>query len=79
MTDSERTDSLDAKHQHNREERIAEIKRWVRYIEDNPPEVWGEQLNDLVESQLQSARDSGLSAAQYERIKQAGDEWADSE
>lgn len=75
MTDSE--DSLAEKHERNREQRIAEIERWVAYIEENAPEVWGEQLNTLIESQLQSARESGVSAAQRERVRKAGREWAE--
>lgn len=72
MTDSETTDALDRKQRQNREERLAEIERWVAYIKDNPPEVWGEQLNTLIESQLESARESGLPAEHYERVEDAG-------
>lgn len=74
MTDSD--DPLAEKHERNREQRIAAIKRWATYIEENPPEVWGPQLNSLIESQLEAAQQSGVSAAQRERVREAGREWA---
>lgn len=77
MTDSETTDALERKRQRNQDQRIAEIKRWITYIEEHPPEVWGEQLNTLIESQLKSARESGLPAEHYERLADAGRDIAD--
>ena len=73
MTDS--SDPLAEKHERNREQRIAEIKRWVTYIQENPPDVWGPQLNSLIESQLEAAQQSGVSAAQRERVRAAGRDW----
>ena len=58
-------EDLDAKHEKRREQRIEAIKRWVEYIEENPPEVWGPQQNALINSQLEAARKSGISAEQY--------------
>lgn len=75
MTDSNERDALAAKHERNREQRLVEIKRWVEYVESNPAETWGEQLNRLVDSQLDAARDAGLTAEQYERVEAAGSEW----
>lgn len=77
MTDS--SDSLAEKHERNREQRRTEIERWVTYIQENPPDVWGPQLNTLIESQLEAARKSGVSAKQRERVEQAGQEWAEAE
>lgn len=77
MTDSD--DPLAAKHERNQQQRIDEIKRWVQYVEENPPEVWGKQLNSLVESQLTAARESGVSGEQYERVDAAGREWRENE
>jgi hypothetical protein len=37
MSDSNARERLDAKHERNREQRIEGIKRWVEYIESNPP------------------------------------------
>lgn len=72
MTDSDLRDALDEKHARNREQRLAAVKHWAAYIEDNPPEVWGPQQNSLVDSQLESARALGLDAEHYRRIERAG-------
>lgn len=77
MTDS--SDPLAEKHERNRQQRIAEIERWVEYIRTNPPDVWGEQLNTLIESQIEAARESGVSAAQRERVRKAGEELSERE
>jgi len=72
MSDSELLDELDEKHERDRERRFERIERWVQFIRENPPEVWGQQQNDLVDSQLKSARESGLDAAHYRRVEEAG-------
>lgn len=72
MRDSELLDALEEKHARNREQRLEAVKHWVQFIRDNPPEVWGPQQNDLVDSQLRSARELGLSAAHYRRVERAG-------
>ena len=46
----------DDKHAHNREERRRQIREWAAYVRTHPDEDWGEQVNTLVDSQLQSAR-----------------------
>lgn len=74
MTDSNARDRLDEKHRQNRKQRVESIKRWVRYVKENPPEKWGEQQNTLVNSQLEAARESGVSAEQYRRVQRAADE-----
>ncbi|MCL9813474.1 hypothetical protein [Natranaeroarchaeum aerophilus] len=74
MTDSDLRDQLDEKHERNRELRLDAIRRWVEFIEEQPPEVWGPQQNRLIESQLQSARESGLDAEHYRRVKEAGND-----
>lgn len=72
MTDSNGRDELEAKHERNRERRIAGIKRWVKYIETHDPDEWGEQLNRLVDSQLESARQSDLDVEHRRRVERAG-------
>lgn len=72
MSDSELLDALDDKHDQNREQRLQSIKHWVQFIKNNPPDVWGPQQNKLIDSQLQSARDSNLDVEHYKRIEQAG-------
>jgi len=51
MTDSQRSDDTDAA----RAPRLDAVVRWVEYIQDNPPEVWGPQQNAVVNGQLDSA------------------------
>lgn len=79
MRDSNERDALAEKHERNREQRLAEIKHWVEYVESTPPETWGEQLNRLVDSQLDAARGADVSAEQYRRVAEAGREWAEDE
>ncbi len=52
MTNSD----LDSKLETNRRERIKQVKRWAEYVRDNPDEDWGRQVNEVVDSQIQSAR-----------------------
>ena len=68
MTDSETPDQLDAKHDRNREQRIAAIKRWVAYIQSEPPEVWGPQQNAVVNGQLTAAKHVATSAAHQQHV-----------
>jgi len=53
MTGSERRED---KHARNREERLRQIRQWAEYVRTHDDEDWGEQVNRLVNSQLQSAR-----------------------
>jgi len=69
MSDSSERNSLAKKRERNRKERLAQIKRWAKYVETHPPETWGPQLNGLVNSQLESAQNTDISAEQYRRIE----------
>jgi hypothetical protein len=71
MTDSDARD-LEAKRDRNRQQRLAGIKRWVEYIETHDPSEWGDQQNRLVDSQLESARQSGIAADHRRRVERAG-------
>lgn len=53
MNDSER---LEEKHARNRDERRRQIREWAAYVRTHPDEDWGEQVNKIVDTQLQSAR-----------------------
>lgn len=68
MNDSERAD-LEAKHERNRRERLEGVERWAEYIRDHPPEVWGPQQNAVVNAQIESARESGVSAKHRRRVR----------
>ena len=63
MSDSKAPDHLDETRERNRERRIEAIKRWVEYIESEPPEVWGPQQNAVVNDQVDAAQHVGTSAA----------------
>ena len=40
----------------NREARHEEITAWAEYVRTHPDSDWGDQVNELVNAQLQSAR-----------------------
>ncbi|PSP38775.1 hypothetical protein BRD20_01555 [Halobacteriales archaeon SW_8_65_20] len=65
MTDS---DELDEKHERNREQRERAVERWVEYIETHDVAVWGPQQNRLVDSQLESARQSDIDIEHRRRV-----------
>lgn len=68
MNDSHKPDHLDAKHDRDREQRIAAIKRWVAYINSEPPETWGPQQNAVVNGQLTAAQHVATSAAHQQQV-----------
>ena len=70
MTDSSAR-NLEAKRDRNRQQRLEGIKRWVKYIETHDPSEWGDQQNRLVDSQLESARRSGIDADHRRRVERA--------
>lgn len=72
MSDSNEPDALAVKHEQNREQRVEAVKRWVEYIREHPAEEWGEQQNRLVNSQLESARESGLDVEHRRQVDEAG-------
>lgn len=72
MNDSNGRDALDAKHERNRQRRLKAIKRWVKYVKTHDPDEGGDQQNRLVDSQLESARQSGIDAEHRRRVERAG-------
>jgi len=69
MTDSDVHDQLAAKHERNREQRIAAVKRWVEYIKSEPVDKWGPQQNAIVDGQLDAAQHAQLSADHHQQVK----------
>ena len=69
MSDSSTPDSLDAKDERNRQQRIKGIKRWVDYIQSEPPEKWGPQQNAVVNDQLEAAQSVQVSADHRQRVQ----------
>ena len=53
MNDSK---NLERKHERNLADRREQIREWAEYVKTNPDEKWSEQVNELVNAQLQSAR-----------------------
>ena len=72
MNDSDAREALDAKRERNREQRLEAIKRWVEYVKTHDASEWGEQQNRLVDSQLESARQSGIDVEHRRRVERAG-------
>jgi hypothetical protein len=72
MSDSNTPDELEAKHERNRQQRVAGIKRWVEYIKTHDVDEWGDQQNRLVDSQLESARESDIDVDHRRRVERAG-------
>jgi len=77
MSDSNARDHLDAKHERNREQRIEGIKRWIEYIESEPPETWGPQQNAVVNDQLDAAQSVGTSADHQQHVEDVAAEILD--
>lgn len=50
------SDPVDAHLARNQQERYEFIKEWAVYVRTHPDDDWGEQVNRLVNSQLESAR-----------------------
>jgi hypothetical protein len=73
MTNSNVRERLDAKHDDDREQRIEAIKRWVEYIETEPPEKWGPQQNAVVNDQLDAARSADTSAAHKQHVQEVAE------
>jgi hypothetical protein len=69
MTDSNPTEDSDG-----REPRVEQVKRWVAYIQTEPPETWGPQQNAVVNGQLDAAANAGLSASHRQRVREVADE-----
>ncbi|RQG89259.1 hypothetical protein EA462_12915 [Natrarchaeobius halalkaliphilus] len=69
MSDSNAREHLDTKHERNREQRIEGIKRWVEYIESEPPDTWGPQQNAVVNDQLDAAQSVQTSASHQQHVK----------
>lgn len=56
-----------------REPRFDAVVRWVEYIQNNPPEVWGPQQNAVVNGQLDSAATVDRTAEEIRAIQEFAD------
>lgn len=76
MSDSNMRDDLEATHERNRQHRVSSIKRWVEFIKTHDADEWGDQQNRLINSQLESARQSDIDVEHRRRIERAGREYS---
>ena len=53
----------------NAEERMNFVEYWAEYVRTHPDEEWSRQQKMLIDSQLQNARKSSLSAKEYLKMK----------
>lgn len=74
MSDSKAPEELRDKHQRNQQERLDAVKTWARYVKEQPVEVWGPQQNRIIESQIESARNSNIDIEHRLRVAGAGTE-----
>jgi hypothetical protein len=74
MPDSDPDDPLAERREQNRREGLAAVERWAEYVRNNPPEVWGPQQNRLVESQLESARQTDRSVEREQAVRAFADD-----
>lgn len=77
MSDSNARNDLDAERERNRERRIEAVKRWVEYVQSEPPETWGPQQNAIVDGQLDAAQNAGMSAAHHKHVNDVAAEILD--
>jgi hypothetical protein len=78
MSDSSPSDALAAKQRANEADRLASIRRWVEYIRETPPSVWGEEQNRFVNAQVEAARESDLDADHKRRVQAFGEAMTES-
>jgi hypothetical protein len=79
MSNSNAPDTLDAKHEQNRQQRIKAVKQWVEYTKSEPPEKWGPQQNTVVNDQLEAAQSVQTSAAHQQHVKAVAEEIREAE
>jgi hypothetical protein len=56
-----------------RQPRFEHVVRWVEYMRDNPPDVWGPQQNAVVDGQLESVQAIDRDAETEQRIRAFAD------
>lgn len=53
----------------NSEEKMNFVEYWANYVKTHSDRDWSKQQNPLINSQIQNARKTNLSAKEYLRIK----------
>ncbi|MFC7185838.1 hypothetical protein [Halorubrum yunnanense] len=59
--------------------RYEQVIRWVEYIKEHPPEVWGPQQNAVVNGQIESTRAVDVSAEEKQAIREFADDVLEAE
>ena len=71
--------SAEADDDAERPPRYEQVIRWVEYINEHPPEVWGPQQNAVVNGQIESARAVEVSAEEKQAIREFADDVLEAE
>ena len=71
--------SAEADDDAERPPRYEQVIRWVEYITEHPPEVWGPQQNAVVNGQIESARAVEVSAEEKQAIREFADDVLEAE
>ncbi|WP_058366831.1 hypothetical protein [Haloparvum sedimenti] len=79
MSDSRDSDGSASAPLPDRNPRYESVVRWVAYMREQPPEVWGPQQNAVVNGQLESAALLDRTAEEERRIRAFADEVLDGE
>lgn len=74
MPDSQNSEADTVVDDSAREPRFDAVVRWVEYIQNNPPEVWGPQQNAVVNDQLDSAAAVDRTAEEIREIQRFVDD-----
>lgn len=67
---SSENEQLEERKERNRQSRREFIKRWAEYVKTHPDREWSRQQNKLINSMLESARDSIDQEEYIERKRQ---------
>jgi hypothetical protein len=71
VVDPDHLETLDAKRDRNREQRLEAVKAWAHYVRDQPVAVLGPQQNRLINSQLEPALHSDIDIELRLRVERA--------
>jgi hypothetical protein len=74
MPDSQNSEANATVGEIAREPRFDAVVRWVEYIQNNPPEVWGPQQNAVVDGQIDSAAAVDRSPEEIRKIRSFADD-----
>ncbi len=53
----------------NRRERMRYVEKWANFVKENDDLIWSEMQKELIDSQIESAREMKLTKEQVKYIK----------